>query len=81
MKMLVDRNVPVIAVITKSRSDKGFRAEVLRILPLISNTVRVRTIDEELDEGIILPAMGLKDLVDLTMQVVSEGLKRAFTAA
>lgn len=81
MKMLVDRNVPVIAVITKSRSDKGFRAEVLRILPLISNTVIVRTIDEELDEGIILPAMGLKDLVDLTMQVVSEGLKRAFTAA
>lgn len=81
MKMLVDHNIPVIAVIKKTRSDKGFRAEVLRILPLVSNTVRVRAIDEELDEGIILPAMELKDLVDLTMQVVPEGLKRAFTAA
>lgn len=81
VKMLVDRNIPVIAVITKSRSDKGFRAEVLRILPSVSNAVRVRAIDEELDEGIVLPAIGLKDLVDLTMQIVPEGLKRAFTAA
>lgn len=31
--------------------------------------------------GIILFAMGLQDLVDLTAQVVSEGLKRAFTVA
>ena len=44
-------------------------------------SLRVRAINEELDEGIVLPAMGLKDLVDLTMQVVPEGLKRAFTAA
>jgi len=81
VKMLADRNIPVIAVITKARSDKGFRATVLQILPLVSNAVRVRAIEEELDEGIILPAMGLRDLVDLTMQVVPEGLKRAFTAA
>jgi len=81
VKMLADRNIPVIAVITKARSDQGFRTEVLQILPLVSNAVRVRTIEEELDEGIVLPAMGLKDLVDLTMQVVPEGLKRAFTAA
>lgn len=81
VKMLADRNIPVIAVITKARSDKGFRATVLQILPLVSNAVRVRAIEEELDEGIVLPAMGLRDLVDLTMQVVPEGLKRAFTAA
>lgn len=81
VKMLADRNIPVIAVITKARSDKGFRATVLQILPVVSNAVRVRAIEEELDEGIVLPAMGLRDLVDLTMQVVPEGLKRAFTAA
>ncbi|GAB4211071.1 MAG: GTP-binding protein [Synechococcales cyanobacterium] len=81
VKMLADRNIPVIAVITKARADQGFRAEVLRILPLVMNAVRVRAIAEELDEGIVLRAMGLKDLVDLTMQVVPEGLKRAFTAA
>lgn len=84
VRMLVDRNIPVIAVITKVRSEKsdqGFRAEVLKILPLISNAVRVRAIEEDFGENIVLPAMGLKDLVDLTMQVVPEGLKRAFTAA
>ena len=81
VKVLVDRNIPVIAVITKSRADEGFRAEVLQILPLVRNVVRVRAIEEKLDEGHILSAMELKDLVDLTMQVVPEGLKRAFTAA
>jgi small GTP-binding protein len=81
VKMLVDRNIPVIAVITKARSDKGFRAKVLEILPLVKNAVRVRAIEEELDEGIILRSAGLRDLVDLTMQVVPEGLKRAFIAA
>lgn len=81
VKMLADRNIPVIAVITKARADQGFRAEVLQILPLVSNAVRVRAIEEELDEGFVLPATGLKDLVDSTMQVVPVGLKRAFTAA
>jgi uncharacterized protein (DUF697 family)/GTP-binding protein EngB required for normal cell division len=81
VRMLADRNIPVIAVITKARSDQGFRAKVLQILPLVRNAVRVRAIEEELDEDIVLPAMGLKDLVDLTMEVVPEGLKRAFTAA
>jgi len=81
VRTLVDRNIPVIAVITKARSDQGFRAKVQEILPQVSNTVRIRAISEELDEGIVLPAMGLKNLVDSTIQVVPEGLKRAFTAA
>jgi len=81
VKMLREHGIPIIAVITKARSDKGFRATVLQILPLVSNAVRVRAIEEELDEGIVLPVMGLKDLVALTMQVVPEGLKRAFVAS
>jgi uncharacterized protein (DUF697 family)/predicted GTPase len=81
VKMLVEHHIPVIAVITKARSDQGFRSTVVNILPLVSNAVRVRAIEEEFDEGITLPAMGLRDLVDLTMQVVPEGLRRAFTAA
>ncbi len=89
VKMLADY-MPVIAVITKARQDKvqnsdgqskSFRNVVQERLPLTKNVVRVRAIQEELDEGYILPAMGLRDLVDLTMQVVPEGLKRAFTAA
>lgn len=81
VKMLEDRNIPVIAVITKANADKGFRAEVLKLLPTIRNSVRVRAIEEELDGGIILPSMGLDDLVEVTKQVVPEGVKRAFTAA
>ncbi len=81
VRMLVDKNIPVIAVITKARSDQGFRSTVLQILPLAKNAVRVRAINEELDEGIILPATGLRELVELTMQVVPEGLRRALTAA
>ena len=81
VKMLEDRNIPVVAVITKANADKGFRTEVLKLLPTVRNAVRVRAIEEELDGGIVLPSMGLRDLIDLTMQVVPEGLKRAFTAA
>ena len=80
VKMLAEY-MPVIAVITKARSDKGFRSQVQEILPQAKNVIRVRAIKEELDEGITLPKMGLKELIDLTMQVVPEGKKRAFTAA
>ncbi|MBD2553014.1 50S ribosome-binding GTPase [Limnothrix sp. FACHB-708] len=84
VKMLSDRNIPTIVVITKARSDNGFRAEVLQILTLVGlvgNAVRVRAIEEVLDEGITLSPMGLNDLVQATMQVVPDGLKRAFAAA
>lgn len=81
VKMLVDRNIPIIAVITKARADQGFRNTVLQILPDVTNAVRVRAIQEELDDEIVLPPKGLHELVDLTMQVVPEGRKRAFTAA
>lgn len=81
VKMLANRNVPTIVVITKARSDKDFRNTVLQILPLVRNAVRVRAIQEEFDEGTIIPAMGLDTLVKATMEVVPEGLKRAFAAA
>jgi len=80
VEMLADY-MPVIAVITKSRSDQGFRAKVQELLPLTKNVIRLRAVQEELDDGYILPPMGLRELVDLTMQVVPESLKRAFTAA
>ncbi|NJR48596.1 MAG: DUF697 domain-containing protein [Leptolyngbyaceae cyanobacterium CSU_1_3] len=80
VKMLSEY-MPVIVVITKARTDGGFRAEVQQILPNAKNVIRVRAAQEELDEGFVLPPMNLRELVDLTMQVVPEGLKRAFTAA
>jgi uncharacterized protein (DUF697 family)/predicted GTPase len=89
VKMVADY-MPVVAVITKARQDKvpdsdgqlqSFRNIVQEELPLTKNVIRVRAVQEELDDGYILPAMGLRELIDLTMQVVPEGLRRAFTAA
>jgi uncharacterized protein (DUF697 family)/GTPase SAR1 family protein len=80
VKVLADY-MPVIVVITKSRADQGFRAEVQRILPQATNVINVRAIREEQDEGNVLLPKNLRELVDLTIQVVPEGLRRAFTSA
>lgn len=77
----LSRQMPVIGVITKARADQGFRAEVQKLLPEVKNVVRVRALAEELDEGHFLPTMGLPELVELTSEVIPEGLRRAFAAA
>jgi uncharacterized protein (DUF697 family)/GTP-binding protein EngB required for normal cell division len=73
--------MPVVIVITKARADQGFRSEVQTLLPDASNVVRVRAIREALDEGHTLEPIGLKELVDLTMEIVPQGQKNAFAAA
>jgi len=65
--------MPVIAVITKVRSDKGFRSAVQKLLPETKSVVRVRAIEEDLDTGHVLPPEGLEDLVEATAQVLPEG--------
>ncbi len=72
---------PLITVITKSRADNGFRAEVLNLLPRSKNAVRVRAIGEEMDDGHIIKPMGLENLIDLTSEVIPEGKRRALAAA
>ena len=53
----------VLGVITKARSDDGFRHEVQRLLPETKNVVRFRAIAEKFDDsGHSLPPMGLDDL-------------------
>ena len=78
---MLARHMPVIAVITKARSDQGFKSEVQRLLPRAVNVVRVRALAEELDEGVVLPVMGLKELADLTAEVIPEGVRMAFVRA
>lgn len=80
VEMLHSKGIPVIAVITKARADQGFRAEVLRLLPHAKNAVPVRAIPEVLDEGVHLPARGLSELVDITLDVIPEGHKNAFVS-
>jgi len=78
---MLSKFVPVVGVITKARSDQGFRVEVQRLLPQTRNVVRVRAIREQDDDGYTRPPMGLVELVELTMELFPEGHKVAFAAA
>ena len=78
--MLADL-MPVVVVITKARADQNFRSTVQSLLPQARNVVRVRAIDEHLDDGHFLPLRGLRELIDLTVELVPEGQRRAFAAA
>jgi GTPase SAR1 family protein len=77
----LSRHMPVVAVVTKARSDQGFRAVVQELLPAARNVVRVRAIAEFLDDGHEIAPMGLRDLVGLTMELVPEAHRRALAAA
>ncbi len=78
---MLAKHMPVIAVITKARSDGGFRNEVQRLLPECRNVMRVRAISEELDEGHVLKPLGLKELIEMTSEVIPEGKRRALAAS
>ena len=73
--------MPMVVVITKARSDQGFRSIVQTLLPEATNVVSVRAIRQVDDDGHAKEPMGLKELVDLTMEIVPEGQKNAFAAA
>ena len=77
----LDGHMPVLAVITKARSDQGFRANVQRMLPEARNVVRVRAIPEAFDDGHVLSTMGLDDLVEATASLLPEGIRDAFDHA
>lgn len=81
MELLSRYRIPVITVVTKARSDNGFRAEVVRLLPDSKQVVRVRAIKETFDEGQELLPTGLKELVEVTYQLFPEGQANAFVAA
>ncbi|MBP2483408.1 uncharacterized protein (DUF697 family)/GTPase Era involved in 16S rRNA processing [Stenotrophomonas sp. PvP093] len=73
--------VPVIGVITKHRSDQGFKKEVEGLLPECRNVVQVRAIKEELEDDVVLQPKGLSTLVEVTIGAIPEGAKRAFASA
>ena len=77
----LSERMPVLGIITKARSDEGFRAEVQRLLPEARNVVRVRAIAETLDDGHTLEPMGLDDLIEATLGLLPDGIRQAFVAA
>ncbi len=80
-EMLDRRSIPIVAVVTKAQADRGFKAVVAELLPRASSVVRVRAEPESLDDGHVLPAHGLTELVEATLQLVPSSHRRAFVAA
>lgn len=78
---MLDRYVPVVAVVTKSIADNGFRQKVQELLPQTRNTVRVLAQEMVLDGGHTIPAAGLENLVDITMTLLPESQRDALAAA
>jgi uncharacterized protein (DUF697 family)/predicted GTPase len=78
---MLDKYIPVVGVITKSVSDNGFRQTVQELLPQTRNVVRVRAKETVFDDGYTMPAMGLDNLVELTMTLVPETQRNALAAA
>jgi len=77
----IAKHMPVIVVVTKARVDQGFRAEVQRLLPQSRNVVRVLAVKEVADDGHVTEPKGLKDLVEITMEVLPDAHRNAFAAA
>ena len=74
--------MPVLGVITKHRTDNGFRAEVQKLLPKAANVVSVRALPERFDgSDAVLQPKGLEDLLNATAEVIPEAVQRAFAAA
>ena len=78
---MLSKHVPLITVITKARSDNGFKNEVLKLLPESRNVSRVRALHEEMDDGHTLKPYGLDSLIEVTSEVIPEGKRRALAAA
>lgn len=74
--------MPVIIVITNSSGDSSYRSLVQQQFPEAKNVVCVNSVPKAipiLKQSI--PVFGLQELVELTIDVIPEGIKRAFVAA
>lgn len=78
---MLAKHIPVVTVITKARSDNGFRSDVITLLPQSRSAVRVRAIFETLDEGHELLPMSLVNLIEVSSDLIPEGKRNAFAAA
>jgi len=73
--------VPVIVVLTKSVEEEGFAEEVTHLIPEAKFVTPVLAQDMLLRGGVTFKAFGLEELVARSMEVLPEGVKRAFAAA
>lgn len=83
-EMLKERGIPVIVVITKSRSDNGFREQVRAALPTAKAVVSVRAIPEQIEddgEVISLKEKGINELITETAKLLPDAKQRAYANA
>jgi uncharacterized protein (DUF697 family) len=78
---LLAEHMPVVAVITKARSDNGFRAVVQGLLPEARNVISVRALGQVDDDGHRIEPRGLLELIELSMELIPEGQRDALAAA
>jgi len=76
----LSNKIPVITVITKALNDDGFRQKAKELLPYARNVVSVNSLAFNIGE-IKIPQIGLKTLVELSMEVLPEAQRNAFAAA
>ncbi|WP_338214093.1 GTPase [Halopseudomonas aestusnigri] len=83
-RLFAEKKIPVVVVITKSRSDNGFNEEVRQTIPSAAAVVSVRALAEELDDdgdSITLKPKGLDKLILETARLLPEAKKRAYANA
>lgn len=83
--------IPVIVVVTKGfpRKDaRAFKKEIenlnlncSNIVPVLAEKYEDRDDEEDDDEVVIIPSYGLDKLVEITLDVLPEGVKKAFNNA
>jgi predicted GTPase/uncharacterized protein (DUF697 family) len=82
VERLSQLGLPVIAVVTKARSNQDFDQHVQCILPDARQVVRVHAKQDETDDdGHMTKQMGLNNLLEVTSEVVPDGLRNALSAA
>jgi uncharacterized protein (DUF697 family)/GTP-binding protein EngB required for normal cell division len=73
--------LPVVVVITKAMADAGFHEVAKSSLPEAKSVVRVNSVGMALDSNHRVQVHGIKELVEVTRDLVAEGQRRAFVAA
>ncbi|WP_238882031.1 GTPase [Clostridium sp. YIM B02551] len=87
----ISQKVPVIVVITKGfpkKDTREFKTKIdninlncRAIVPVLAQPYEDRDEEDEEDEVVIIPSYGLDKLVDITYEVLPEGVRKSFNNA
>lgn len=81
IEVLTRYQIPVIVVITKALCDRGLEKIIKNCCPKIRGIIRIRAEKFVFEGGVELPSLNLPKLVELTNEVLDEGMRNAFIAS